>query len=113
MMANNSKDLESLYARDINLLDSEGRVRLRLALAADGSPSIQLNDSSGRPRLDIQLDSTENPHIVFFSAKSEALLGIGLSEEESSAGITMWSGDEEKHHLTIEVGPDGIRQTGC
>lgn len=111
-MALENAVFDNISARNICLVDSDGKIRLRLALATDGSPTIQLNDASGRPRLDIQLGSYGNPSITFFSVENEALLGMGLSEEMEGAGITMWSAGDAKHHLTIGVDRDGVHHDG-
>jgi len=78
-----------LQARGIEIVDGTGNVRLRLGVAADGTPSVRLYDSTGTRRLELAV-SSEGPRVTVFDGGGKERRMIAASPE-----LEPQQGDEE------------------
>jgi hypothetical protein len=82
---------EVLQVRTIEVADHAGNVRLRLGVAADGTPSVRLYDYAGTRRLELSVPP-QGPTITMFDGRGaerrvlEASPGLEPSREDAAAG---------------------------
>jgi hypothetical protein len=73
----------------------------------DGAPFVQLLDDTGLTRLELSLQPEGAPHVSLFSTKNALLGSFGLDQENSGAGLTLWSANGACS-LNIGVSDDGF-----
>ena len=86
----------------IELRDSNGIVRLMIALAADGIPFISLFDAHGCERLVLSLTSTDNPNITLREPNGSPVVGIGVDELWGSV-VSVFGKEYSRPQITIGV----------
>ena len=67
-----------LRVSNLQLVDSEGRTRARLALGPDNEPSIELLNVAGHAQLVLALPNTGDPEIQLFHANGTKQLALHL-----------------------------------
>jgi hypothetical protein len=108
-----------LRVSDLQLVDSAGKTRLRLALEPDGQPSlkflnaagnaqltlalpnsgepeIQLSHANGTEQLALRLTNGNLPWITFNNSKGVTVADLGLNSYDAPS-LEMSSGDEQRH----------------
>lgn len=84
---------KNLVTEALHLVDSQGRIRASLtAWPADDLPRLGLSDIDGRERIVIALAKNGTPHVSLLREDGSAAVEIGLSEA-GHASVEVWGAD--------------------
>ena len=89
-------DRETITARDIRLVDSDGRERISLAVSDDGKASISLYRDNGTKMIEIT-DSEKAPGVYMYDHREDACLV--LTQSKTGAHIYLTRGQFQKLSL--------------
>ncbi len=116
----NAQAVQTIY-------DEQGRVRARLGLDPDGSPSLSLTDAGGQIRAQVYLKPTGEPRVgladskgrlrtkIYLDDGSEPSIGLAgengkpivlLGEQDGKVGLVV-NGKDGKPRARLAIGPDG------
>jgi hypothetical protein len=69
----------------LELYDSKGVVRVRVAVEANDAPVVAVNGPKGKPRAGLAVPSTGEGGLVFYNEQGEVLAGKGLTSASTNA----------------------------
>jgi hypothetical protein len=96
-----SPEAKSIRAREFLVTDSEGRVRARLGVGTDDSPSVALFDEEGREKITLQTGARDYASIQFYGEQGVRLsLAAG---EDGTSGLHIH--DAQGRYVTTVPSP--------
>lgn len=97
--------VDSIQTRKVELVDTQGNVRIRLALSSkDGAPELTFYDQTKQQRICLGLGDQESPSLALLDEKEQKRLSLNLG---SAGGPVMQYLDSEgtirlQIHLSLE-----------
>ncbi len=85
-------DGQVLRARQIVLVDAEGRDRMVLAVADTGAVGIRMLDAHGQPAIELGHDPAEGNGLSFYDLKNNMRMGLGVVDD-GSQGLVLNAAD--------------------